>query len=504
MKNTKIWNVLLAVVLVLQAVAEALTVAVVLQLDMLPVKYVVVLAVVMLFLLLITSLLAFVRIKGSVGQARRIVTCVLALLIVLGCAIASNMVKTAYNTVSHVTGSDVTTNARDIYILVRTDDPARALADTKDYTFAAIENQNADHIQSVLLQVEEATGTEPQIKYYAQNTLLADALFAGDVDAVILSGAGAALLIENEGYENFFDKARILVTIPYDKLEQKQEQTEPTQAETPKDITGAPFIVYVSGSDTRSKVLTVSRSDVNILMVVNPLTKQVLLLNTPRDYYVPNPAGNGALDKLTHCGLYGVDCSMEALEDLYDIKIQHYGQINFTGFETLIDAVGGVTIYSDQSFTARETFIQKGENFLNGTQALDFARERYHVSGGDNGRGKNQMKVITAVIKKMTSGTTIISKYSSIMDSLKGTFTTSLEMSDISSLVKMQLNDMASWDIQSFAVFGTGGSETTFSSPGSHAYVMHPDKDVVKYASELIQKVLDGGKLTKDDVTYSK
>lgn len=501
MKNTKIWNILLAVVLVLQAAAEALTVAVVLQLDMLPAKYVAVLIAVMVLLLGLMALLMFVSIKGQVGKARRITACVLALVVVVGCALISHVVATAYDTVSNVTNTEVETNARDMYIFVRTEDSAQHLSDTKGYVFAAVENYNVSYTEHVISEIEKATGDKPQVKYYAQNTLLADALLAGDVDALILNGASVALLIEEEAYQDFLEKARILTTISYDDL--NQEQTEATEGDPDADITNTPFIVYVSGSDTRSKVLTVSRSDVNILMVVNPLTKQVLLLNTPRDYYVPNPAGDGALDKLTHCGLYGVDCSMEALEDLYDIKIQHYGQINFTGFETLIDAVGGVTIYSDQSFTARDTYIQKGENFLNGKQALDFARERYHVSGGDNGRGKNQMKVITAVIQKMTSGTTIISNYSSIMDSLEGTFSTSLQMSDISKLVKMQLTDMASWNIQSFAVFGTGGSETTYSSPGVHAYVMHPDEKVVDYASGLIQKVLKGDILTKDDVTYS-
>lgn len=502
MKNTKIWTFLLVVILLLQAAAEALTVAIVLHLNMLPGKFIAVLVAVMVFLLLLMGLFMFVPVGGKVGKSRRITACILALLIVAGCAVVSNVVAKAYDTVNNVTNGDVTTNARDMYIFVRTEDKAQKLSDTKGYTFAALENYNAQLTEKVLEQVEKAIAEAPKAVYYQQNTLLADALFAGDVDALIMNGATAALLIEEEAYENFFEKARILETIPYESLKE-EDNTQATEGEA-HDVTNTPFVVYVSGSDTRSSVLSVSRSDVNILMVVNPVTKQVLLLNTPRDYYVPNPAGNGALDKLTHCGLYGVDCSMEALEDLYGTKIQYYGQINFTGFETLIDAIGGVTIYSDQAFTARDTQIKKGENFLTGSQALDFSRERYHVSGGDNGRGKNQMKVITAVIEKMTSGTTIISNYSSIMSSLEGTFSTSLQMSDISKLVKMQLTDMASWDIHSFAVFGTGGSETTYSSPGVHAYVMHPDQDVVDYAGKLIQKVLDGEILTKDDVTYTK
>ena len=351
--------------------------------------------------------------------------------------------------------------------------------------------------------IEKDSGSAPQVTGYATAAELADALLGDQVDAVIMNGASIALLIEEEDYETFLDQVRILYSVSYDTLDGKDtsatESTDPIDPE--KNVTNTPFVVYVSGSDTRSSVLDVSRSDVNILMVVNPLTKQVLLLNTPRDYYVGNPAGDGALDKLTHCGLYGVDCSMEALEGLYGADIKYYGQINFTGFETLIDAIGGITVYSDQSFTARDTYIQKGENTLNGTQALDFSRERYHVSGGDNGRGKNQMKVITAVIKKMTTGTTVISNYSAIMSSLEGMFSTNLPTSDISMLVKMQLNDLATWDVFSFAVTGTGGSEKTYSAPGHTAYVMYPNEESVEYASGLIKKIMSGELLTEEDMT---
>ncbi len=493
MKNNKLWTILMAVVLILQAAAEALTVAIILRLDMLPDKYVIALVAVMGLLVLIIGLLMFVRVKGGVSKARRVISCVLALLIVALCAVASTMVAQAYETMNNVTGGEVST--RDVYVFVRTEDAAQSLADAKGYTFGALENYNQAQVDLMIEKIKEETGETPKVVYYGKNTELADALFSGQLDALIMNGASTALLLEEENYGTFFDKVRILATIS------NQSSSGGNNGSTLEgDITNTPFIIYVSGSDTRSSKLTVSRSDVNILMVINPVTKQVLLLNTPRDYYIPNPAGNGALDKLTHCGLYGPDCSMEALEDLYDTQIHYYGQINFTGFETLIDAVGGVTIYSDQSFTARDTKIVKGENHLNGAQALDFSRERYHVSGGDNGRGKNQMKVITAVIEKMTSGTTVLANYADILESLGGTFTTDLEMSDISALVKMQLSDMASWDIRSFAVVGTGGNEKTYSAPGHTAYVMFPDEDVVAQASGLIDKVLGGQKLTEDDL----
>lgn len=501
-KTGKTWTVLSIIVLALQALAEALVLTVLLKLDMLPTKYVLLLLVLMVLLILPVALLLFVKRKGSVGTARRIIACVLALLIVCFCGLMAKYAFEAYKTVTGVSAGDKGTNVRNMYVLVRVDDPAQSLKDTAGYSFAAIENYDASRVEKLTEQIGSEIGSAPQVAGYSTASELADALLGDQVDAVIMNGASIALLIEEEDYETFLDQVKILYSVSYDTLDGKDSSTTPTETVDPeKNVTNTPFIVYVSGSDTRSSVLDVSRSDVNILMVVNPVTKQVLLLNTPRDYYVENPAGDGALDKLTHCGLYGVDCSMEALENLYGTEIKYYGQINFTGFETLIDAIGGVTIYSDQSFKARDTYIQKGENTLNGTQALDFSRERYHVSGGDNGRGKNQMKVITAVIEKMTTGTTIISNYSAIMSSLEGMFSTNLQTSDISKLVKMQLSDLATWDVFSFAVTGTGGSEKTYSAPGHTAYVMYPNEESVEYASGLIERILNGELLTAEDMT---
>ena len=491
------------IVLLLQIVAETIATAIILNLDMLPSKFVVLLIALMVLLVVPVALLMFVKRKGTVGKTRRIVACVLAMVIACGCCIVAKYASEAKSTITNVSSGDKTTNVRNMYVLVRAEDPAQTLQDAVDYAYAGIADYEVSRVEKLLKRINDETGKTPEVAGYASAAELADALLSDAVDAVIMNGASIALLIEDEAYETFMDKVKILYSVSYDVLAGKDTtQTEPTEQQDPdKDVTNSPFVVYVSGSDTRSSILDVSRSDVNILMVVNPVTKQVLLLNTPRDYYVGNPAGDGALDKLTHCGLYGVDCSMEALEQLYGTKIKYYGQINFTGFETLIDAIGGVTIHSDQAFTARDTYIRKGENQLTGSQALDLARERYHVSGGDNGRGKNQMKVIKAVIEKMTTGTTVISNYSAIMSSLEGMFSTNLQSSDLSKLVKMQLEDMASWDIFSYAVVGSGGSEKTYSAPGHYAYVMYPNEESVAYASGLVEKIFTGVELKEEDMT---
>lgn len=260
-----------------------------------------------------------------------------------------------------------------------------------------------------------------------------------------------------------------------------------------------PFIMYISGSDTRSDKLSdeKSRSDVNILAVVNPKTHQVLLLNTPRDYYVPNPALNNGMDKLTHCGKYGIDNSMKALEGLYDISIDYQCRINFKGFETLIDSIGGIDVNSDVAFTTEITsnvHINKGMNHLNGFEALAFARERYALASGDFARGENQMKVIKAIADKATSSDTIIKNYSSIMNSIEGMFETDVPQALIKYAVKSQLGDKPDWNIKSFAVTGGLGTAVCASS-GEALSVVYQDEDMINQAKEYISQVINGEEL---------
>ena len=478
---------------------------VVLRLDVLPDKYLLLMLTALLLLAVLTAGLLFLRGKNPVSLTRQIVGWVLAILIAVGCLLVGKIATDAYRTLHEMTKPTGQTSVYNMYILVRTDDPAQTVADAADYPFGIIADYDEEHTQQAILQTQEQTGKTLNVTPFEMISGLADAILNKQVDAVFMNGAAMILLTEDEAYEDFLEKVRILQTIPLTQLVQTEPPTEPSTDPTvdERNVTNSPFIVYISGSDTRNKKLKISRSDVNILAVVNPVTKQVLLLNTPRDYYVANPAGNGKLDKLTHCGLYGPECSMEALEILYGIEVDYYAQINFTGVETLVDAVGGITVDSPQAFRCgdlRDVQIVKGENYLNGKEALAFARERYNVKGGDNGRGKNQMRVITAIIQKLTTGTTVISNYSSILKSMEGMFRTTVSMDQISMLVKMQLNDMASWNIQSYAATGTGGSEKNYSSPGHKAYVMYPNKASVAYASALVERVLAGENLTAEDM----
>ena len=270
-----------------------------------------------------------------------------------------------------------------------------------------------------------------------------------------------------------------------------------TGAEANK-ITKEPFVIYLSGVDTRGELTENARSDVNILAAVNPATKRVALINTPRDYYV-DLAGTDSKDKLTHAGLYGVETSMATLGGLYGVSVDHYIRINFAGFIQIIDALGGVDVYSDQAFTSvgspgyydPTTFVE-GWNHLDGKSALAFARERHAFASGDIQRGINQMKVIDAMLNKIKSPALLMG-FSKIMDAASDCFVTSFSQDQISALVRMQLSDLAEWDIENYTVTGSSSSSTKcYSAKGQKLYVMKPDESSVNKAKELIASVLGG------------
>ena len=252
--------------------------------------------------------------------------------------------------------------------------------------------------------------------------------------------------------------------------------------------------VYISGIDTYGDVSAKSRSDVNIIATVNTGTKQVLLVSTPRDYYVPLSISNGIPDKLTHAGIYGIDVSKDTLGMLYDIEIPYYFRVNFSGFSGIIDALGGVTVHLDFDFSTCGYSYHVGENYLNGEQALAFARERYSFSSGDRQRGKNQMAVIQAVIQKAVSPE-LLKNFTSIMKAVERSFETSIPLTTVTSLIRAQLSEGGDWNIVTYSVDGTGATKKPYSM-SQNVYVMVPDQTTVDKAKELMRQVRDGEVIT--------
>ena len=229
-------------------------------------------------------------------------------------------------------------------------------------------------------------------------------------------------------------------------------------------------------------------------MVVDPSTDQILLVNTPRDYYVPNNALGRGMDKLTHCGLFGAYNSMAALEELYGIEIDNYCQINFTGFEKLIDAMGGITLDNPRAFTSSSgRYFPQGVISLDGKQALTYGREREAFGDGDLARGRNLMRLISAMIDKAKhEGASLVMNYSSVLNSLGDMFATDLSEEELSQLVKLAIRDLSSWEVKSVGVSGSGGMMRTAAGGDVALYVMWPDSNDVARVSALIGKLMAG------------
>jgi LCP family protein required for cell wall assembly len=251
------------------------------------------------------------------------------------------------------------------------------------------------------------------------------------------------------------------------------------------------FLLYVSGNDTYGDIAKVSRSDVNMLIAVDPVKHKMLLVNTPRDYYVQLHGTTGTRDKLTHAGNYGIEMSQQTMEDLYGLTINYNVRINFSSLTQLVDTLGGVDVDSEYAFTSQGCTFKKGINHVNGKQALAFSRARHNFAAGDITRGENQQRVIKAIVDKI-SGPAVLTHYTGILSSLKGTFQTTISSDEIKQLVSMQLDDLSKWDMESITVTGKGKRAATHSMGARKLYVMEPDMDSVAEAKAKIEEYLAG------------
>ena len=310
-----------------------------------------------------------------------------------------------------------------------------------------------------------------------------DNLKSGKSKAMVLSGSYASLL---ESVDSNY--ASNLKTIYTYKIKKKNSNSA-------KQVDSKVFNIYISGIDTYGSISTVSRSDVNIIMTVNMNTHKILLTTTPRDAYVKIPGGGAdQYDKLTHAGIYGVETSEQTLENLYGIKIDYYARINFTSFLKLIDQLGGVTVHNDQAFTSLHGKFDfpVGDIQMNSEQALGFVRERYSLDGGDNDRGKNQEKVISAIVNKLASLKSV-SNFTSIVNNLQDSVQTNISLDTINALANTQLDSGSKFTVTSQAVTGTGstGQLTSYAMPNSSLYMMKLDDSSVASASQAIKNLME-------------
>lgn len=450
------------------------------------------LVLIMAALLVVNGLHIFVQLPLRRNKLGKLICGALAVVLSVAMiygTVAAGAVQSALNKISGIMVEKQVTA-----VIVMKEDDATELGDTRGYKFGILANRDQENTRKLLSAMQESMG-QIDTREYETPADMADALYDDEIQAMILNEGYISLLTEQEDYSDFSSHTKII----YEYV----TEHEITSIKPSGSITKQPFVIYCSGSDERdSDINAKSRSDVNILAVVNPKTRQILLINTPRDYYLPL-AFNGELDKLTHAGMYGVQESMAVLDNLYGTKTSYYGRINFWGLIDIVDALGGIDVYSDYAFDAaagdvegygyRSFSFSEGWNHLEGQEALAFSRERYSFSDGDNQRGKNQMKVIQAIIEKATSPS-VLAKYQDLLKAVSDNFITNISYDQISSLVQMMQKDGASWNIQTMsATQGSGDTmQPCYSAYGELLYVMPPDYDSVNRIREVIDQVMNG------------
>ena len=422
---------------------------------------------------------------------------VLAVIMIAILAFGGFYINKTRSAISNISGE--TTEVTQMAVYVKSDDAADSVEATAGYTYGILSSLDRENTDGAVAHLNSQFGTEVQTKEYAGLTELADGILNGEVNAMLLNSGYLSVYEDMDGYTDFSTKIKEVGTVDVESTIQSAEESTPIEPITTANG-GKVYTIYLSGIDTRGEMTAKSRSDVNIIATVNTDTHEILLVSTPRDYFVPLSISGGAPDKLTHAGIYGIDVCMDTLGMLYDIDINYYFRINFGGFVKVIDALGGITVNSDYDFDSKNILgyhFNKGENYVNGEQALIFARERYAFQEGDRQRGKNQMEVIRGVVKKALSPE-ILTSYSSILSSLDGCFGTNITYEEIAQILQQQLTNGGDWTIVSYSVDGTGATEKPYSM-SQKAYVMVPNYDTVNKAKSLMEKIRNGEVVTQED-----
>ena len=342
---------------------------------------------------------------------------------------------------------------------------------------------NLEFQYKALEQIEESY-TIVEINSYEK---FINDLYEENVDSILVASNSIELI--EEYYPSFIEDVKVIQTV---KVEMESQKVS-----SDIDIVHEPFNIYISGKDAEG-IDNLSRSDVNIIMSINPSTHQILMTGVPRDFYIPQTCQNNQQDKLTHTGMFGIACTVDSMENFMQVPIDYYVEVNFNSLINVVDSLGGITVNSPLAFTAGGYEFVVGENEMDGQKALAFSRERYSFEDGDRERSRNQMRVLTAIINKAMSPS-IIGHYSELLDTLSTSFKTNLSKKEITSFIKSQLMNMQLWNIQQIQVNGYGDSVVS-PALGFEVYVMVPYEDTVQDAEQLIQKILDNEEITQEDI----
>lgn len=412
------------------------------------------------------------------------------LVILVGCTMGFGNVYLyeTYSTLTSVTGAEKGSIKNTISVITKTD---------HDEDIQSLKNEkigvlrNIDSVGTKKCQTKLKTYSFSYKKYDNLQALV-KALYEDEVQAIVMNEIYRANVEEMEEYSGFSNETKSIYQAVY-------YTNNKNDALVVDDITKNPFTIFVSGNDTYGDIDELSRSDVDMIVTVNPTTSTVLMVNIPRDYYVQTSYGN---DKLTHTGMYGIEETKQTVENLLGIDINYTFRVNFSSAEDIVDALDGVDIEVPEGMAVERLNadwalegVHEGWNHLNGARALAYARERHAYVDGDIQRAKNQQQVLEAIIKKAASSK-ILTNYTKLLKSFKNAFDTNMSTNEITALLQYELQAMPNWKFQNYVLRGTNSSAVCASMAQELSVVM-PEDYCVSIARQKIEAVLDGKSANK-------
>ena len=434
-----------------------------------------------LFLILILIVIIdFLIIFFSFKRTKKVLAIILIFLSIIFSVVESFGIYYLYNTDKFFNNISELNEKSSYYVVVLKELGYKKISDLSDKKLGVLSNKSDSYLDAIdnLLSMVNLEKNE-----YDSTKNLVNDLYDYKIDSILINSNNYDLFVEN--IEGFEDKVIIL-----DKIVIELEKKSVKNLDDPK----RPFNLLISGIDVNGPIETSSRSDVNIIVTVNPETHKILLTHIPRDYYVCLHGIENGMDKLTHAGMYGIDMSIGTIEDFMKIDIDYYLRVNFDTLIRVVDSIGGIDVYSDATFVAGGIYyFNEGYNHMNGKQALAFSRERKVFAEGDRRRGKHQEQVIDAIFKKVSGSTVLLSNYSEILGGLSNSFQTNISEDLMKAYIKNQLNDMVSWNIESISVNGEDyAAYNTYSLPDWYMYLVYPDQKTIDLAHDKIEAVLNG------------
>lgn len=486
MKNDLVKKILSIVCSVILVICSLFLIFELVQLNVLPSKFLF-MGVAVLFLIdtILILLLNF--------YPKKIVSKVILIVITLVLSFGSGfggyyLLKTnsMFSNITDVTGKSKNT----VSIIVKESSDMKDLRDIEGKKVGTLRLMGLVGTEACLEDIKSKDITIEQMNYDSISNLM-NAFYSGETEVIILNESYRSNVEDIEEYKNFNENTRVIYQTTF-------EVEDTNKVNAVSDITQHAFNVLITGSDSRVGIEENARSDVNMVVTINPTTNTILLTSIPRDYYVTtvcdaaDGCANGSLDKITHTGVTGVNTTKKTIESLFGIEINYTVKVGFETVTQIVDALGGVDVYVEPGYavTTNNFSVTEGINHLNGKQALAYARERYSYMEGDRQRTKNQQQVVMGIIDKMTSGS-VLANYADLMDALGDTFQTNMSASEIQALIQYQMDKMPSWKVEQYMVDGTGDT-LMCAALGQAAYVMVPDQTTVELAKRKITAVMDG------------